>query len=92
MRTVTIDRIRVRVRGRSSRPSKRRHSGVLINPPTIGRSLVIHKMGAEERLITSVIRRVLYSSDDRIVYVETDNSVYRLVFVDEIAAPRETYA
>ncbi len=31
-------------------------------------------------MITTPVRRILQNADDEVIYVETDNSVYRLTF------------
>jgi hypothetical protein len=87
MPTVTINRVRVGVeRARLTRNSWS-YRGFLVTPPEIGRFLVIHNTADEEQLVTSVVRRVLSARQGRVVYVETDNSVYRLAFVDDQTVP-----
>ena len=37
-------------------------------------------------MVTTAVRRILGGSDDGVLYVETENSVYRIVMGDGLAA------
>jgi hypothetical protein len=58
----------------------RAYTGYLISYPTIGRGMVIFRDPNGHRMVTTPVRRVLGEFGSEEVYVETENSVYRLTF------------
>ena len=82
MKTVTARKIREHgtMSARSTSRGERVYQGVLVNYPTVGHGLVIFRDESGNRMVTTPVRRILNSSDSRVLYVETDNSVYRLTF------------
>jgi hypothetical protein len=78
---VTARKIRDTGRDRSSRvTSGRAYTGYLISYPTIGRGMVIFRDPNGHRMVTTPVRRVLGEFGSEDVYVETENSVYKLTF------------
>ena len=64
----------------------RPYSGYLISFPTVGRGMVIFRDPTGHRMVTTPIRRVLSEFGAPDIYVETENSVYRLRFLSAPAA------
>ena len=58
----------------------RAYTGYLISYPTIGRGMVIFRDPNGHRMVTTPVRRVLGAFGSEEVFVETENSVYRLTF------------
>jgi hypothetical protein len=58
----------------------RAYTGYLISYPTIGRGMVIFRDPNGHRMVTTPVRRVLGEFGSEEVYVETENSVYKLTF------------
>ena len=56
----------------------RRYTGYLISYPVVGRGLVIFRDPHGHRMITTPVKRVLGEPDGHMLYVETENSVYRI--------------
>ena len=56
------------------------YSGFLVGYPVVGRGMVIFRDPNGHRMVTTPVRRVLSDSDGDAIYVETENSVYRLEF------------
>jgi hypothetical protein len=56
------------------------YSGYLVSPPMVGRGMVIFRDPTGHRMVTTVVKRVLGEPDEGSLYVETENSVYRLEF------------
>jgi len=56
------------------------YTGFLISYPVVGRGMVIFRDPHGHRMITTPVRRVLGEPDGQSLYVETENSVYRLTF------------
>jgi hypothetical protein len=54
------------------------YEGYLLSTPVVGRGLVLFRDPNGRRMVTTSVRRVLTTSDDSVLYVETENSVYRL--------------
>lgn len=54
------------------------YTGYLISYPTIGRGMVIFRDPHGHRMITTPVKRILGESAGSMIYVETENSVYRL--------------
>ncbi len=63
-------------------PSGRRVTGYLVAQPEVGRTMVLYGTGHAQRIITSTVRRVLWAGDADTLYVETENSVYRVAVTD----------
>jgi hypothetical protein len=96
MTTVTARKIRDhgRERGGTLNPATsvgRIYSGFLVGHSVVGRGMVIFRDPNGHRMVTTPVRRVLSHSDGdgETLYVETENSVYRLTFH---AVPREQQA
>jgi hypothetical protein len=58
----------------------RAYTGYLISYPTIGRGMVIFRDPNGHRMVTTPVRRVLGEFGSEEVFVETENSVYKLTF------------
>ena len=58
--------------------SGRIYTGYLISYPYIGRGMVIFRDPHGHRMITTPVKRVLGEPGGKMIYVETENSVYRL--------------
>jgi hypothetical protein len=83
MVSVTARKIRELGSERRSGPggggaSGRVYTGYLISYPFIGRGMVIFRDPHGHRMITTPVRRVLGEPGGKMIYVETENSVYRL--------------
>ena len=50
--------------------------------------LVLFRDPNGRRMVTTSVRRILGGSDDGVLYVETENSVYRIVMDEALAAAR----
>ncbi len=90
MVSVTAIKIRDTTRDRTSPMALgRMYTGHLITYPIIGRGMVIFRDPNGHRMITTPVRRVLGDFGAEDVYVETENSVYRLAFraAPRVAAP-----
>lgn len=55
--------------------------GIALREPCVGQEWVIYFEGANRRIVTSRVQRVLRSDDEGAYYVETRNSVYRLFVI-----------
>ncbi len=66
-------------RDRATSPG-RVYRGLLVSYPVVGRGMVIFRDPNGHRMVTTPVRRVLTDPDSDSVYVETENSVYRLTF------------
>ena len=80
MVSVTARKIRNHGRERASLGVGRTYAGYLISYPSVGRGMVIFRDPNGHRMITTPVRRILGEQDGGAVYVETENSVYRLTF------------
>lgn len=81
MVNVTATKIRDNSRDRSSSLQiGRAYTGYLISYPSIGRGMVIFRDPNGHRMVTTPVRRVLGEFGAGDIYVETENSVYRLAF------------
>lgn len=71
-----------KVRDQGERPNPvntgRRYTGYLISYPIVGRGMVIFRDPHGHRMITTPVRRVLGEPDGQMLFVETENSVYRI--------------
>ncbi|MBL9007744.1 MAG: hypothetical protein JNJ46_26035 [Myxococcales bacterium] len=56
------------------------YHGLLVSYPSVGRGMVIFRDPNGHRMVTTPVRRILKDPDDETLYVETENSVYRLTF------------
>lgn len=83
MVNVTARKIREHGRDAREKPSanvSRVYHGLLVSYPTVGRGMVIFRDPNGHRMVTTPVKRVLSDPDSDSVYVETENSVYRLTF------------
>ena len=80
MVSVTARKIREHGADRSPAGMGRVYSGFLISYPVVGRGMVIFRDPHGHRMITTPVKRVLGESGSEMIYVETENSVYRLTF------------
>jgi hypothetical protein len=83
MVSVTARKIREHSRERSVSNSQgvgRVYTGFLISYPVVGRGMVIFRDPHGHRMITTPVKRVLGEPTGQTLYVETENSVYRLTF------------
>ncbi len=82
MVNVTARKIRDHSRDRTTSGLGRVYQGLLVSYPSVGRGMVIFRDPNGHRMVTTPVRRVLKDSDGdgETLYVETDNSVYRLTF------------
>ena len=78
MVSVTARKIRELGSERPSGASGRLYTGYLISYPYIGRGMVIFRDPHGHRMITTPVKRVLGEPGGKMIYVETENSVYRL--------------
>ena len=88
MVSVTARKIRDNSRDRSSPMTLgRAYTGYLISYPLVGRGMVIFRDPHGHRMITTPVKRVLGEPGGKMIYVETENSVYRLEIHGEPLAP-----
>jgi len=78
MVSVTARKVRDHSGERSSVGVGRLYTGYLISYPIVGRGMVIFRDPHGHRMITTPVKRVLSEPDSNKLYVETENSVYRL--------------
>ena len=78
MVSVTARKIRNHGRERASLGVGRTYAGYLISYPSVGRGMVIFRDPHGHRMITTPVKRVLGEPGGKMIYVETENSVYRL--------------
>lgn len=64
--------------------ASRVYTGYLVNLPQIGRGMVLFRDPHGHRMITTPVRRLLREAGGKMLYVETDNSVYRLELHGEL--------
>lgn len=63
------------------------YEGYLLSEPVVGRGMVIFRDPNGRRMVTTAVRRVLTTSETNVLYVETENSVYRIsIREDRLAA------
>ena len=79
MVSVTARKIREHARDRAVAVG-RVYTGFLISYPVVGRGMVIFRDPHGHRMITTPVKRVLGEPTGQTLYVETENSVYRLTF------------
>ncbi len=68
------------------------YEGFLISEPVVGRGMVIFRDPNGRRMVTTAVRRILTTEQRRLFYVETENSVYRIAIVDQLAARADNTA
>jgi len=78
MVSVTARKIRNQTPEKSGVALGRVYTGYLISYPAIGRGMVIFRDPHGHRMITTPVKRVLGEPTGTQIYVETENSVYRL--------------
>src|SRR5947209_19680320 len=80
MVSVTARKIRELGSERPTGGNGRLYTGYLISYPYIGRGMVIFRDPHGHRMITTPVKRMLGEPTGESLYVETENSVYRLTF------------
>ena len=80
MTSVTARKIRDHGAAHPGANLGRVYNGYLVSFPVVGRGLVIFRNPNGHRMITTPVRRILSDPETDSVYVETENSVYRLTF------------
>lgn len=80
---VNVTAKKIREHGADKSVNARVYTGYLISYPTVGRGIVIFRDPHGHRMITTPVKRVLGDPDGKMIYVETENSVYRLEFHSE---------
>ncbi len=83
MVSVTARKIRELGTERPAGANGRLYTGYLISYPYIGRGMVIFRDPNGRRMVTTAVRRVLTTGEDNVLYVETENSVYRIAIRDD---------
>lgn len=78
MVSVTARKVRDCASHRTAVGVGRLYTGYLISYPIIGRGMVIFRDPHGHRMITTPVKRVLGEPEGQMIYVETENSVYRL--------------
>ncbi len=78
MVSITARKVRDQTAERSTGNVGRRYTGYLISYPIAGRGMVIFRDPHGHRMITTPVRRVLGDPDGHLLYVETENSVYKI--------------
>ncbi len=66
------------------------YTGYLVSYPLVGRGMVIFRDPHGHRMVTTPVKRVLGESDANLIYVETENSVYKLEIRGEPLAARDS--
>ncbi|MEZ4427008.1 MAG: hypothetical protein R3A51_04855 [Nannocystaceae bacterium] len=61
------------------------YHGFLISTPVVGRGMVIFRDPNGRRMVTTPVRRILTSAGRDLLYVETENSVYRISILGDFA-------
>jgi hypothetical protein len=62
------------------------YEGYLLAEPVVGRGMVIFRDPTGRRMVTTAVRRVLTTDEEHVLYVETENSVYRLHIREQLPA------
>ncbi len=78
MVSITARKVRDQTSERSSMNLGRRYTGYLISYPVAGRGMVIFRDPHGHRMITTPVKRVLGDPEGHLIYVETENSVYKI--------------
>ena len=92
MVSVTARKIRDHGRDHGSLGVGRVYAGYIISYPSVGRGMVIFRDPNGHRMVTTPVRRVLGEFGSEEVYVETENSVYKLTFRSGSRAAAKTRA
>jgi hypothetical protein len=87
MVSVTARKIRDHSVERTTGGIGRIYTGYLISYPLVGRGMVIFRDPHGHRMITTPVKRVLGEPGGKMIYVETENSVYRLEIHGEPLGP-----
>jgi len=88
MVSVTARKIREHGRDRgTSNGAGRVYTGYLISYPVVGRGMVIFRDPNGHRMVTTPVKRILGEPEGGSLYVETENSVYRLEFHETPVQP-----
>ena len=87
MLAVLATKIRSNGEGSVATAIGKAYEGFLISEPVVGRGMVIFRDPNGHRMITTPVRRILSDPDSDAVYVETENSVYRLTFHAAVPLP-----
>jgi hypothetical protein len=87
MVSVTARKARDHSGDRSSTSVGRLYTGYLISYPIVGRGMVIFRDPHGHRMITTPVKRILGEPDGLRLYIETENSVYRLELHGEPVFP-----
>lgn len=61
------------------------YNGFLISEPVVGRGMVLFRDPNGRRMVTTPVRRVLTTAERELLYVETENSVYRISVIGDYA-------
>lgn len=59
-------------------PPSRSFHGYTLMAPKVGNGLVLYRDHDGRRMVTTAIRRLLRTESEKVLYIETENSVYRL--------------
>lgn len=90
MVSVTARKIREQGVERPRSNVGRVYTGYLISYPIVGRGMVIFRDPHGHRMITTPVKRVLGDPGGTMLYVETENSVYKLEFHGEPLFPLQS--
>lgn len=90
MVNVTARKIRDYTTDQSAVGLGRVYTGYLVSYPIVGRGMVIFRDPHGHRMVTTPVKRLLGETDDDLIYVETENSVYKLEIRGEPIAARES--
>jgi hypothetical protein len=82
---VTARKVRDHGREHATVAVGRTYRGYLISYPVVGRGMVIFRDPTGHRMVTTPVKRVLGDPDHGSIFVETENSVYRIEFHEEQA-------
>ncbi len=63
------------------------YEGYLLSRPIVGRGMVLFRDPNGRRMVTTAVRRILTADEEDLLYVETENSVYRLHIREALGAP-----
>ncbi len=75
------------VQGSTAAVVGKAYEGFLISEPVVGRGMVIFRDPNGRRMVTTPVRRILTTPEGRLIYVETENSIYRLALLDTQREP-----
>jgi hypothetical protein len=87
MVSVTARKLRDHGGERSTASVGRLYTGYLISFPIVGRGMVIFRDPHGHRMITTPVKRILGEPTGQRLYIETENSVYRLELHGEPVFP-----